>query len=112
MAPEELAAWQKRCGLRTDAEAARALGMGVSSYRQKRTGRASIPRQTELLCAYYEVFSAHLLLNLTEALERLAELTAVPIAPIAAAKVAETIIKVLKNGHQEIDLPTANPPSR
>src|SRR6266705_4713904 len=98
MTPTELRAWQKRCGLRTHAEAAKALGIAVSTYRQKRTGRASITKQTELLCAYYEIYGVHWA-QVAEATIDLAELTGMPISPAAAAKVMKVLTKV-------IDLPS------
>ena len=56
MTPDALAAWQRRCSLKTAIEAARVLGIATGTYRAKRGGRASIGRQTELLCRYYEAF--------------------------------------------------------
>jgi len=74
MAPEELVAWQRRCGFRTDAEAAAKLGIAVGTYRQKRTGRASITKQTEILCAYVEMFYGRWI-DAAETARRLARLT-------------------------------------
>lgn len=100
MTADELRIWQRRCGLRRDIEAAAALGLAVSTYRRKRSGRSPISRHTELLAAYYEIFSVHWL-SVAEAAYRLAHITAIPVAPAAVAKVAEVITKIIspvKNG--------------
>lgn len=55
MSPAELAAWQKRNGLRSDAEAAAALGMSPVTFWRKRHGKTRIGRQTEMLATYYEL---------------------------------------------------------
>jgi hypothetical protein len=94
MTAAELVAWQKRCGLRTDAEAAAALAVAVATYRRKRTGHSPIARQTELLAAYYEVF-AQRWFGVVEAASKLARLTSVPVAPPAIAAAAELITKVI-----------------
>lgn len=53
--PAELVAWQRRMGLRTDAEAAELLRISAVSYRRKRTGELPITAQTELLCDLLEL---------------------------------------------------------
>jgi hypothetical protein len=55
MTAAELVAWQRRNGIRTDAEAARVLGISPATYWRKRKGRTRITRQTEMLCGYYEL---------------------------------------------------------
>lgn len=95
MTEHELKAWQRRCGLRTDGEAAQALGISAVTYRRQRGGRAKISRQTELLCAYYEIFGGRFE-HIAEAAIRLAHLTTMPAitllgAPAAAEKIARVI---------------------
>ena len=94
MTADELRAWQARCGFRRDADAAAALGVAVSTYRRMRSGRSAIKQPTRLLAAYYEVFSKHWL-SIAEAAYTLAHIAKVPLAPIAGAKVAELVTKVL-----------------
>lgn len=55
MTPVELAQWQRRNGLRSDAEAGAALGVSPRTFWRKRHGKTRISRQTEMLCAYYEL---------------------------------------------------------
>ena len=98
MTADDLRQWQHRCGLRTDALAAQALGIGVATYRRKRTGHAPIGRQTELLCAHHEASHSRLsaaLLGMAEAIEELARLTAAPVDADAAHKVVQVITKVI-----------------
>jgi len=95
---DDLRLWQQRCNLRTDALAAQALGIGIATFRRKRTGRAPIGRQTELLARHHEASHGRLsaaLLGMAEAIEELARLTAAPVDPEAAHKVVEVITKVI-----------------
>ena len=55
LSPADLASWQKRNGLRTDAEAGKALGMTAGTYWRKRRGRMKIDLQDEMLAEYYEL---------------------------------------------------------
>lgn len=73
MTREELWAWQRRCGFRTDDEAAEALCVHVSTFRRMRTGRGKIGAQTALLCDYVEI-SRPQWLNIAEAAMRLGRL--------------------------------------
>jgi hypothetical protein len=67
MSPAELVAWQKRHGLRTDAEAASALGISAGTYWRHRKGKTPIRPQTELCAFYYETLFAIGPLRLAEA---------------------------------------------
>jgi hypothetical protein len=73
----ELRAWQRRCGFRTDEEAAEALRVHGSTFRRMRIGRAKIGRQTEALCDYVEISRPNWL-NIAEAAMRIARLGAGP----------------------------------
>lgn len=95
MVGAELRGWQKRCGLRHDADAALALGISVGSYRRKCADRTGISQQTALLCTYYEVFSVHWL-SIAEAAYRLAAITPLPVAPRASGIIAEVMTKVVR----------------
>lgn len=94
MTAAELRAWQRRCGLRTDAQAAAALGISPVTYRRKRKGLAKVTRQTELLCAYYEVFSLRVSATF-DALHRLHRLTSIPVMPATVEKSAALIEKLI-----------------
>jgi hypothetical protein len=95
MTADELRAWQARCGFRRDAEAAAALGIGISTYRRMRNGHSPVKQPTRLLAAYYEVFSKHWL-SIAEAAYTLAHIAKVPLAPVAAEKVVNLVTKVIK----------------
>jgi hypothetical protein len=92
--PQELVAWQRRCGLRTDAHAAAALGISVVSYRRKRHGRIAITKQNELLILYYEMFGMRWL-AVAEAAYKLARLTSLPIPPAVAVEATKMITEVI-----------------
>lgn len=55
MSPEELVSWQRSCGLRRDADAARVLGLSIDAYRRQRRGTSRVSRQTEIIANYYAV---------------------------------------------------------
>jgi hypothetical protein len=93
MTAAELRAWQRRCGLHTDAEAAHVLGLSVKTYRRKCTGHSPIRRQTDLLAAYYEVYSNRWL-DLAQAARLLATLTRIPLAPAVAQQTRQLIAEV------------------
>lgn len=76
MTPTELVAWQKRNGLRTDAEAALALGLTPQTYWRKRHGKSGIQRQDEMLADYYEMLHQ--------------------INPVRLAQVGDTINKLIR----------------
>jgi hypothetical protein len=94
MTSTELMEWQRRCGLRTDRDAAKVLAMSLSSYRAKRTNRAAITAQDELLAAYYEAFASRWP-GIVDAAIKLGRLTDIPIPPAAARRTAEILAKVL-----------------
>jgi hypothetical protein len=56
MTGDDLAAWQRRCGIRTQKEAAHAVRLSLAAYREKLKGRVPVDERTELLCAFHEVF--------------------------------------------------------
>jgi hypothetical protein len=90
MTATELRQWQRRCGLRTDEQAAAVLGMSVKTYRRKRSGLTPITKQTELLCSYYEIFGQRWL-AIAEAAYKLSSLTRRPVAPAAISKTRQVI---------------------
>src|SRR5207249_1358363 len=51
----DLEAWQQRCGMRTDAEAAAALAMPETVYRRKKRGRSRIRGQESHLARMTEI---------------------------------------------------------
>ena len=55
MTGADLVAWERRCGLRNDAERAQVLCMSLQSYRRKRSGRSPITGQEQLLSLWYEI---------------------------------------------------------
>ena len=68
-----LAEWQARIGY-SDAAAAAALGLSVSSFRRQRTGRSRVSAQTALLAAYVPLFRRDWL-NIAEVALKLARVT-------------------------------------
>ena len=95
MTAAELIAWQRRCGLRTERDAARVLGIATSTYRSQSSGRSGVTRQTEIICAYHEVFGRPLMLiNMSAAAQKLAHLTDTPI-DVMAEPAIKTLAKVL-----------------
>lgn len=57
MTSEELRDWQRRCGLRTDADAARVLQVSVGTFRKKINGRAPITGRDEIIAALFRLYA-------------------------------------------------------
>jgi hypothetical protein len=101
MTGDDLAAWQRRCGIRTQKEAAHALRLSFSAYREKLKGRLPVDDRTALLCAYHEVFLDLFVghaLRQAEASVRLAEQLSAPLAAAAARQALEVLTKLAKMG--------------
>src|SRR5580704_4431476 len=97
MTGDDLAAWQRRCGIRTQKEAAHALRLSFSAYREKLKGRLPVDDRTALLCAYHEVFLDLFVghaLRQAEASVRLAEQLSAPLATAAAQRALEVLTKL------------------
>jgi hypothetical protein len=93
----DLEAWQRRCGIRTQKEAAHALRLSFSAYREKLKGRLPVDDRTALLCAYHEVFLDLFVghaLRQAEASVRLAEQLSAPLATAAAQRALEVLTKL------------------
>jgi hypothetical protein len=56
MTDDDVAAWQRRCGIRTQKEAAHALRLSLAAYHAKLKGASPVDERTELLMSYHEVF--------------------------------------------------------
>lgn len=105
----DLAAWQRRCGIRTQKEAAHALRLSFSVYCAKLKGRAPVDARTELLCAFHEVFLSLFVghaLRQAEASVKLAEQLSAPLAAAAAKRALEALTKLATMGD---DAPAAEP---
>ena len=101
--PADLRAWQRRCGLRTDVQAAAVQKISVSSYRRKLKGRAPITERDELIAFLWELHAANWLAIATAARNIGALVPVIPIPPVAAEILAETLTKAgvaPGNGHK------------
>jgi hypothetical protein len=93
----DLEAWQRRCGIRTQKEAAHELRLSFSAYREKLKGRMQVDARTELLASYHEVFLDLFVghaLRQAEASVRLAEQLSAPLATAAAQRALEVLTKL------------------
>jgi hypothetical protein len=91
----ELRAWQRRCGLRTQQDAARVLRLSVSTYSRNVRGRLRIGEQTELLTVWWELFGRRVIgLEIVEAGYRLQALLALPIPQATAPKSLAVLEKI------------------
>jgi hypothetical protein len=101
MTGDDLAAWQRRCGIRTQKEAAHAVRLSFSVYCAKLKGRSPVDDRTALLCAYHEVFldlfGGHALRQ-AEASLKLAEQLSAPLAAAAAQRALDVLTKLAKMG--------------
>jgi hypothetical protein len=101
MTGDDPAAWQRRCGIRTQKEAARALSLSFSAYRAKLKGAAPMDDRTELLMSYHEVFLDLFVghaLRQAEASLKLAEQLSAPLAAAAAQRALDVLNKLVTVG--------------
>jgi hypothetical protein len=101
MTGDDLAAWQRRCGIRTQKEAAHALRLSFSAYREKLKGRMPVDDRTALLCACHEVFLDLFVghaLRQAEASLKLAEQLSAPLAAAAAQRALDVLNKLVTVG--------------
>jgi hypothetical protein len=101
MTGDGLAAWQRRCGIRTQKEAAHAVRLSLAAYREKLKGRVPVDDRTELLCSYHEVFLDLFVghaLRQAEASVKLAEELSAPLAAAAARRALDVLTNLAKMG--------------
>jgi hypothetical protein len=97
----DLAAWQRRCGIRTQKEAAHTLRLSFSTYREKLKGASPVDEQTHLLTLYHEVFLDLFVghaLRQAEAAVKLAEQLSALLAAAAAQRALEVLTNLAKMG--------------
>jgi len=88
MTGAELRQWQRRCGLRTDAAAARAVGVSPGTFRRYCNGTSPIPPMLEILSSFIE---DDLVVRLLDGL--MLRHRKIPLAPAVSDKVIATLIK-------------------
>lgn len=96
----ELAEWQRRCGIRTQGAAARALRLSLTAYRDRLRGRLPVDDRTELLCAFHEVFLDLFVehcLSQAEASYKLAGLLSAPLAAAAASRAQQVLGRLVRD---------------
>jgi hypothetical protein len=82
-------------------EAAHALRLSFSAYREKLRGASPVDERTELLCAFHEVFLDLFVghaLRQAEASVKLAEQLSAPLATAAAQRALDVLNKLAKMG--------------
>jgi hypothetical protein len=101
MTGDDLAAWQRRFGIRTQKEAAHALRLSFSAYRAKLTGASPLDERTELLMSYHEVFLdlfvGHVLRQAEASLKLFEQLSA-PLGSAAAQRALVVLNKLAAAG--------------
>jgi hypothetical protein len=101
MTGDDLAAWQRRCGIpHLEGGGARPAAI-VFSLPRKLRGASPVDERTELLCAFHEVFLDLFVghcLRQAEASVKLAEQLSAPLAAAAAQRALEVLTKLAKMG--------------